>query len=259
MYSFFEKSLSLVSSSPTRFGDHLAPREKRSHSLATPTAMAHVVRFQELHSRHAENHLLRTVNMATSNAVLSRISARLRAVTTATQQESVEEVDEEVEKLAAQNPELVDSLIKDASVLSVTNTKDKSLPARDADHKTPPAAKADNMRRTKKHDQVNPSADVGSNASQTTNANTDTTEKASLSSDTVNKASLTTDAVNKASLTTDAVNKVSLTSDTAARVLNMSCGVRDLKLRLDENEMEGRERPSGGESQRPVDTIMITQ
>ncbi|MPC54207.1 hypothetical protein E2C01_048115 [Portunus trituberculatus] len=101
MYTFFEKSLSLVSSSPTRFGDHLVPREKRSHSLATPAAMANVVHFQELHSRHAESHLLRTVNMAASNAVLSRISARLKAVTTATQQESVEEVDEEVEAQAA--------------------------------------------------------------------------------------------------------------------------------------------------------------
>lgn len=103
MYSFFEKSLSLVSSSPTRSGSHLAVREKRSHSLATPAAMANVAQFQELHTRHAQNHLLRTVNMAASNAVLSRISARLRAVTSTTQQESVEEVDEDLERQASQN------------------------------------------------------------------------------------------------------------------------------------------------------------
>ncbi|XP_068237674.1 uncharacterized protein [Palaemon carinicauda] len=96
MYSFFEKSLSLVSPSPSRLGNHLAVREKRSQSLATPGAMANVVQFQQMHERHAENHLVRTVNLATSNAVLSRITARLKAVTTTTQQESVEEVDEDV-------------------------------------------------------------------------------------------------------------------------------------------------------------------
>ncbi|KAK7073981.1 hypothetical protein SK128_018183, partial [Halocaridina rubra] len=95
MYSFFEKSLSLVSPSPSRLGDHLTAREKRSQSLATPAAMANVVQFQQMHERHAEEHLVRTVNMATSNAVLSRITARLKAVASTSQQESVEEVDED--------------------------------------------------------------------------------------------------------------------------------------------------------------------
>ncbi|XP_069976428.1 neuromodulin-like [Penaeus vannamei] len=99
MYTFFEKSLSLVSPSHSRLGDHLAAREKRSQSLATPAAMANVVHFRELHERRAEDHLLRTVNLAASNAVLSRITARLKAVTNT--QESVEEVDEEVERSAA--------------------------------------------------------------------------------------------------------------------------------------------------------------
>lgn len=99
MYTFFEKSLSLVSPSHSRLGDHLAAREKRSQSLATPAAMANVVHFRELHERRAEDHLLRTVNLAASNAVLSRITARLKAV--ANPQESVEEVDEEVERSAA--------------------------------------------------------------------------------------------------------------------------------------------------------------
>ncbi|XP_047499478.1 cytochrome c1-like [Penaeus chinensis] len=75
----------------------------RSPSSISPKAEKMYTFFEKslslLHERRAEDHLLRTVNLAASNAVLSRITARLKAVTNT--QESVEEVDEEVERSAA--------------------------------------------------------------------------------------------------------------------------------------------------------------
>ena len=57
MYSFFEKSLSLVSACPSRLGHH---REKpRSHSLATPAAVASVASFREFHDQRTQENLLR--------------------------------------------------------------------------------------------------------------------------------------------------------------------------------------------------------